>query len=96
VLPFFVWLNASIKVVTPCDGLIQDLLDSKTLHFVFVFQNVVQNRFSNAVKIVFVDFVQHAVEKLLNAVLFNGMEVAWDQLNDVRQPVLSDRRDHID
>ena len=95
-LPFLVWLNSSIKVVTPCDGLIQDLLDSKTLHFVFVFQNVVQNRFSNAVKIVFVNFVQHAVNKLLNAVLFNGMKVAWDQLNDVRQPVLSDRRDHID
>lgn len=43
VLPLFVWLDAFVVVIAPGDWLVEDLLDAKSSHFVFVFKDVVHN-----------------------------------------------------
>jgi hypothetical protein len=90
VLTLLVWLNTFIVVKTPINWLIQNLLDTKSLHFSFVFEDVIQDALSDGVEVVLVDLIKHCVNEVLNSFLLNGMEISWNELDDESEPVLSD------
>ena len=74
---------------------IEDLLDTKSFHFSLVLEDVVEDTLSDGVKVVLVDLIEHGVDQILNSLFFDGMEISWDELDDMGQPVLSDWGDHI-
>lgn len=95
VLPLFVGLNAFVEVISPISGLVEDLLDTKSLHLTLILQDVVKDALSDGVEVVLVDFVQHGVDQVLNLLLFNGVQITRDELDDVSQPVLSNGSNNI-
>ena len=95
-LPVLIGLNTFVVILTPSHGLVDHLLDAKALHLIFVLKDVVEDGFSHAVEVVLVDFVEHGVNKVLNAFLLDGMQITGDQLNDMSEPVLADGCNHID
>ena len=96
VLPVLVRLDPLVVIVTPSDGLVDDLLDSKSLHLVLILQDVVQDGLADTVEVILVDLVEHGVDKLFNSLLVDSVKVARDQLNDMGEPVLTDGGDHVD
>ena len=70
-------------------------MDTKSFHFSLVLEDVVENTLSDGVKVVLVDLIEHGVDQILNSFFFDGMEISWDELDDMGQPVLSDWGDHI-
>ena len=49
VLPVLVWLDAFLVIFSPSHGLINHLLNAKTLHLIFV----------HAIEVIFDNFVEH-------------------------------------
>jgi hypothetical protein len=93
-------LSTSVKVVAPVDWLLLSinelLLQAEPFHIGRVLDNVLQDAPFLRVDVVVVDIFQHGVDQLLNALSFDGVNVARHQLYDVGQPVLADWRDRID
>lgn len=71
--PLLIGLDSLVEVISPVDWLIEHLLDSKTLHFRFILQNVVKDTLSNGVEVVFVDFIEHGINQVLNALLLDSV-----------------------
>ena len=94
--PLFVRLDTLVEVISPRNRLVKNLLDSKSLHFLLVFKDVVEDALSNGVEVVFVDLVKHGVDQVLDSLFLDGVKVTWDELNNVSQPVLSDGCNDID
>jgi len=95
-LPVLIWLDAFVVVLAPGDGFVNDLLNTESPHFVLVLEDVVEDGLADTVKIVFVDLVQHRVYQVLDSLFFHSMEVARDEFNNVRKPILPDRGNDVD
>jgi hypothetical protein len=93
--PLFIRFDSLVEVISPGDSLVEDLLDSKSLHFGFVLEDVVENRLADTVKVILVDFVKHGVDHVLDALFFDVVEISRDELDDVSEPVLADRCDDV-
>ena len=89
-LPVLVWFDSFVVILTPSNWLVDNLLDTETLLLIFVLKDVVKNGLAHTVEVVFVDLVEHGVNEILNTLLLDGMEVSWNKLDDVGEPVLSD------
>jgi len=96
VLPVLIRLDSFVEIFAPSDRLVDNLLDAKTPHLVLVLKDVVKDRLAHAIEVVFVDLIQHRVDKVLNTFLVDSVKVTRDQLNDMGKPVLADGSNHID
>ena len=74
--PFFIGLDTFIVVISPINWLIKNLLNTKSSHFRFIFQDIIQNAFTNRIEVVLVDFIQHSIYQVLDSVLINSIKVS--------------------